>query len=162
MKIVVPFTKVMPEVATALPDAEWIDVSGSDEAYWEMFRTLWAARETFVVVEHDIVTTTDHIDDLLLCPSEWCASGYDFENLGMIHGLGCAKFEASLMERLPDAFDVIGTWQTSEHPPRHWCSLDSWVQAYLGQQRVRCHHHGVVRHLSVRRSHDGCRPAGAV
>jgi hypothetical protein len=158
VNIIVPHTRVMPEVLAAVPGARWEDVSADDEAYWRLLDGLWAAREPFVIVEHDIVPDVAALDSVWACSEPWCACGYKFENFGLIYGLGCTKFGAGAMALVPDALERVAQMDpTPEHPPRHWCSLDSRLAAVLGRAGLRQHKHGPVTHLRPMRSHAQCR-----
>ena len=154
MNIVVPFTRLHPEVVDALPDARWVNVSSDDEAYWRLFRDLWAAKETVTIVEHDIVPTPTALDGMAECPEEWCAATYAFEGR-LFYGLGCVKFAGSLMARFPDVMDRVGEMASASHPARNWCNLDDRIKFVLrGRARPSPHLHPEVRHLSTVRSHD--------
>ena len=154
MNVVVPFTRRHPEVEAALADAHWVDVSGSDESYWELWSGLWGARRTVIVVEHDIVPGEGMLEEMWDCQHNWCAARYQFEEMGLITGLGCVKMSEALMGSVPDALEHVATAQpTDDHPPRHWCSLDSLLSGALGRAGYAVHPHGEVRHLSSSRSH---------
>lgn len=121
-RLIVPHVRVVPEVRAALPDAEWIDVSADDEAYWRLLYRLWDARETVILVEQDILPTPDILAGMAACPADWCSCGYQFEDLGLFYGLGCAKFSGKLMAEYPDAIALVGEMGPSDHhPKRHWC-----------------------------------------
>lgn len=159
VRVVVPFTRRLPEVVAALPDAEWVDVSGDDEAYWRLVRDLWRTAEDFAIVEHDVVPAPEILASLDGCTSLWCAASYRFENFGLITGLGCTRFSGTLTRFVPDALDLVASTSTPEHPPRHWCSMDARLSSVLRARGFRVHEHGEVRHLGAElRSHEACRP----
>ncbi len=155
--VVVPYTVVLPEVRAALAAARWVDTSGSETAYWELLRDLWAAGEAFVLVEHDVVPAPDDLAGLVGCPGEWCTLGYLFEGRPY-HGLGCVKFGRSLLARTPAAIERVARMSSPAHPARHWCSLDAYLQVVLRGAGARQHQHeGLAAHLRPGRSH-GCGP----
>jgi len=120
------------EVVEALAgwDVAFVDVSGSDEAYWELLASLWANRRTFICVEHDVVVRPGTLDALVECHEPWCS--YQVPYVGRVYaGLSCAKFSAGLIARYPDALDVVGELSDEDHPPKHWCRLDSWLQSHV-------------------------------
>ena len=157
VRLIVPYARIIPEVRSALPPtAEWVDVSTSDDAYYNLLSDLWAAREGFLLVEQDIVPPPLMLPELAACPAPWCACGYEFENLGLLYGLGCVKFGAELMAQVPNAWDMVAQQRTQEHPAKHWCRLDDNLKAVLGRRGIHSHHHGTVRHLSTVRSHRPC------
>jgi hypothetical protein len=131
--VVMPYTRLRPEVVQALTgwDVAFVDVSGSDEAYWELLAGLWAKGASFVVVEHDILVRPDTLDELLACHEPWCS--FQVPYVGRLYaGLSCAKFSAALIARHPNALNIVGEIEEPpEHPRKHWCRLDSWLQAYV-------------------------------
>lgn len=160
MNIVCPYAgSIAPETRGALDSCRlsWraVDVSASDTAYTHLLASLWAARETFIVVEHDIVPPPRALADLASCDEPWCALPYRLG--GIVHaGLGCVKFTAGLLVSLPDA--VAQTWaeRSETHPPGHWCSLDHRLSRVLYSHGIRQHVHQVeVKHLNPQPSH-GC------
>jgi hypothetical protein len=131
--IVQPYTRLRPEVVQALTgwDVAFVDVSGSDEAYWQLLADLWSKAQTFVIVEHDILVRPDSLDELVECHEPWCS--FQVPYVGRLYaGLSCAKFSAGLIARYPDALDIVGEIdEPPEHPRRHWCRLDSWLQSHV-------------------------------
>ncbi len=153
--IALPYTRLHPKVVQALTgwDVAFVDVSGSDEAYWELLASLWAKGRTFVVIEHDIVVRPDTLDALLECHEPWCS--FQVPYVGRVYaGLSCAKFSASLIARHPDALERVGEMSDEDHPAGHWCRLDSWLQTVLNPGGEEMHVHGPpLEHLR-----DGSEP----
>jgi hypothetical protein len=121
-----------PRVVEALAgwDVAFVDVSGSDEAYWELLASMWAKAATFIVVEQDVVVRPDSLDELVECEHPWCS--FQVPYVGRLYaGLSCAKFTAALIARYPDALERISELSDTDHPPKHWCRLDSWLQAFV-------------------------------
>ena len=159
MKVYVPFTEVHKDTLAALVaskcDYELVRVSGSDEAYWELLSDLWAKRETFTIVEHDVVIRPDTIDELANCSFDWCA--FPIPYLSSTHiGMGCVKFGVSLMQRFPDALDRVAPISDAKHPPKHWCRLDAWLQTRILPMQERHNHTTVLGHI---RSGDTISPS---
>lgn len=144
-----------PEVADALAgwDVAFVDVSGSDTAYWELLSQLWRKGKTFIVVEQDIVVRPDSLSELEECHRPWCS--FQVPYVGKVYaGLSCAKFSAALIGRYPTALDRIGKRSDADHPPAHWCRLDSWLQSLLNHGGEEMHVHGPpLEHLR-----DGSEP----
>lgn len=169
VSIVVPYTRHNPEVTQALADYQvaFCDVSDSDEAYWELLAHMWDERQTFVVVEHDVVVRPGALEELIGCPQPWCSFGVPY--VGRIYaGLACAKFSAELIARTPDLLALTAAFSDETHPPRHWCRLDSWIQIVLGEAGEKmCVHTPPLGHLreqtvhlkaaSIAPSHEVCR-----
>lgn len=151
MDVIVPYTRLRPEVLAALDTTghpyETVDVSDSDSAYWELLHEMWAAGQTFCIVEHDIIVEPDTLTRLEECPQEWCASPYPYFN-GHYPGLGCAKFTGSLCQRWPSVIAEIGQWSDPTHPAKHWCRLDGWIHNVLAQKArlTVCANHPQVVH----------------
>lgn len=161
MRIVVPTTRTYPEVYGALSDTDWpydvIPVEHSDRAYYDLLAALWAAGESFAIVEHDVVVHPSAPLELASCPSDWCGFPYDYCGL-VTYGLGCVKFSEALIARHPDAMLRVGVMSDDRHPKRHWCRLDAWLTCVLesvGEERHR--HRTFVRHLGTGCAH-GCIP----
>lgn len=153
-----PYTSLCDEAVTAVEESGHdplrVDVSGSDDAYWGLLSGLWAKRETFVVVEHDIVIPPTAIDELVNCPGEWC--GFATPYVGTLWvGLSCTKFEASLLKDFSGVLDEVATMSDVGHDQKHWCRLDAWIHSVLEREGVEQHPHrgrlghhrdGVVRY----------------
>ena len=145
MNVVVPFTDLAPETRAALVadgiDARYVDVSDDHRSYWRLMLNLWEARETVILVEHDIVISPGTVADFLACPKDWCSRPY---LMGAIEGtaFGCTKFSGSLMARQPTAVSRI------PYQHRSWHALDSMVTGTLRRNGELEHIHGpAVRHL---------------
>lgn len=107
---------------------ELVDVSGGDQAYWQLLRDLWRAGESFVLVEEDILPTRRAYNSLRHCPrSDWCVCPYRVNGV-TDGGLGFTRFSGALMRRHPDAIEGI--------PPdkRWWVVLDGNVVVSLVQR----------------------------
>lgn len=105
----VPYTVVHQATVTAAPpDAIWVDVSGSDIAYYGAMCDWWSRGETFAVIEHDIECRPDVIEAFNTCTEPWCMFGY----AEMCHpecmeawrnAIGCTRFRSELIAAVPDA-----------------------------------------------------------
>lgn len=168
-RVVVPFAgNLRLEVVGALiaTGRRWstVDVSSSDHAYFDLLSELWSEWEDFVIVEHDVVVSEAALVSLEECPSDWCCCPYPYGR-GTIVGLGCTKFTAALMEKIPDLLDLVGHLSDETHAPKHWCRLDVWIQRAIADLRAedpeipwRCIDHPEVGHLGRSRPSHGCRP----
>jgi hypothetical protein len=165
VQVIRPYTRLHPEVTTALSSTgQWEDwnVGYADDAYWHLFASLWARGETFCVVEHDVIVRDMALDELASCESDWCSFLVPYVGLEYA-GLACAKFTEALIARVPDALQAVAANPGDEdHPPKHWCRLDAWLQAALEEAGERkCIHGPPLQHLrdpsdeKIRPSH-GC------
>ena len=119
-----------------------------DTTYFRILRQAWDRGESFINVEHDIVPRETSLDYLGRCPADWCAAPYPYLDRPRQFGLGCVKFSANLMARRPVMFDAISSWRNDQHPPQHWCTLDSWIYQYLiSRGEKRCEDHSPVDHI---------------
>lgn len=158
MRVVCPFTTLRPQTAEALDASgypwEPVDVSGSDEDYWELLYDLWAARQDFCIVEHDIIIAPGILAEFESCPELWCVSPYPYMHGGEYAGLGCVRFRAEVMNVMPRLMDDVATRTNTKHPSKHWCTLDAWIQEKLYGQRFSPHRHAPSEHLdSLRPTH---------
>jgi hypothetical protein len=161
--IVVPYTRPHEETSDAIAAAgfsPWVKrfVGGSDAAYFELLTELWAAGETFTIVEHDVIPNRDALVSLDDCSNVWCACPYPYL-YGQPHvGLGCTRFRAELLTRHPDLMEVVAGMSDRTHPAKHWCRLDAWITNTLrGRGEHRCETHPQVEHAMAQRgSSHGC------
>ena len=170
IKVVVPFTQIAPGVAAALNRTGYTwwpaDVSASDESYWMVLDELWSAGESFIIVEHDVLVRPSSLQELENCPHPWCGFETAYFN-GNHAGMGCVKFTAELIQAVPNALDLVANESGIDHPPRHWCRLDAWLQWFvLPQAGQRKHLHTPA--LAHWRAYDGpprpshgCMPEGS-
>ncbi len=150
----VHYTGVRPDVAQAAPPGTvWVDVSSHSGAYYESLCDIWAAGESFATLEHDIICRPDIVEAFENCPEPWCNFWYSDVchphcRDAWANHLGCTRFRAELMEKVPDAMSSI--------PPGH---LRDWHEVCngLGGDKgpngwglraagFKNHWHGEVRH----------------
>lgn len=158
MRIVCPRTQVIPEVVEALDATEhpWEPVDLTHpEHYFDLLSELWAAGETFAIVEHDIVVDESVVDELEWCPHPWCAFPYRYL-YGYHHGLGCVRFHRDILRRHPKAMSLVGAMSDEGHPPKHYCRLDGWLRTVLSRRGESMHQHWqMVTHLQSNPGHSG-------
>ncbi len=158
MIVVCPFVpdKLRPETRRALtahaPQAEYVDLSDNDHAYWRLMSRLWAAAESLLIVEEDVEIHAGVIPQLEACPSPWClfphelrfpawitlpdgTAGYippERRFVGQFFALqlSCTRFSGELMREHPDI--VTGIPEAC----RHWLGLDSHIGAELTRRGV--------------------------
>jgi hypothetical protein len=144
VRVVAPYVEFAPGVTEALEATGWpwrqAYVGGSDEAYWELLGDLWADRESFVVVEHDVILRPDTLDELADCPQAWCSFAVPYLDTEYA-GLACAKFSDEIIAACPDALDRVGRMSNAAHPPKFWCTVDAWLQVVLSSTSIPRHIH---------------------
>ncbi len=151
MRVICPFTELEPETRDAIDltgrQCEYVDVSGSDDAYWALLAELWKAGREFCIIEHDVVPGRGSLDELEDCPGDWCSFAVAY-GTGAHAGLGCVKFSTRLLGQLPYALERIEARCDDTHPPKHWCRLDAWLNEYLRNHEQRpCIHIPALTHL---------------
>lgn len=161
MRVICPHVTISPATRSALDASgygwEPRDVSGSDTAYWDVLARLWDAGEDFAVVEHDVIPAAGALASFEACGHDWCGAPYPYL-AGTYAGLGCTRFRAAVMARHPDLMDVVAAMSNDSHQPRHWCTLDAWIQAVLRQRGENmCTAHPEAGHPSRSPAH-GCVP----
>jgi hypothetical protein len=160
MRVICPFVKLPRKVVIALNASgykwERISVADSDEAYFEVLTDLWSFAEDFALVEHDVIVGPDTLRSFDECPLPWCVAPYPYLN-GMYGGLGCVRFRTAIMGGAPGVMYDVGRMETTGHAPKHWCTLDAWLQTCLQSRGFHRCFHAPVTHLHDWPTH-GCVP----
>lgn len=160
MLVICPFAHdIAPQTRAFLDQSglSWtsVNLAGLDTGYAELLGRLWSKPRDFCLVEHDIVPFFGALKELHDCPELWCAYSYEL-GAGLHAGLGCTRFRAELIARVPDAIEA--TWKIADevHPAGHWCSLDDRLTQVLTERDVKRHiHQSTVAHLNPFPTH-GC------
>lgn len=162
MRVIVPYTQQCEAATVALEkwctyDVEYVDVSSSNERYFEVLRDAWHDGKSFIVIEHDIEIRSDTIASLTKCKHAWCAFPYAMGPAGYETALGCTKFHTSLMKKIPHFMDEVGDFIDPWCPPRDWRRLDCRIfevmtQRYnISQHRhePHVHHHNPTKRVPL-------------
>jgi hypothetical protein len=93
-----------------------------DTHYAETLARLWAQPQDIIIVEHDVMVTSEQLSQLISCDEECCAFeawfGHSFDV-----ALCCNKFSAALMREEPEL--------TREIEQVHWRRLDVAINSAL-------------------------------
>lgn len=139
IKVFLPFTKLRSATYSAVPNAVLVPLLDKTWDYGRYFQARWKDGESFINVEHDIVPTTEKLQELWDCPNDFCFAGYIYpgqpDRVDVAH-LGCAKISRHLIENNPDIFDELPEWVNCE------------TRIYDAAQPNQCYH-GEVLHLHV-------------
>lgn len=108
----------------------------TDTDYFWLLQNLWRQQDDFTIVEHDITPSLDALAALDECPQNICLNSYEYF-VGRYAGLGCARFRAATMVDDPHLWGRVALKSDAQHPKRHWCRLDGWMQ---GELRTRTKH----------------------
>lgn len=157
MRIICPYTGEPHPDTRAVLDAwrgpvELVDVSGDDYAYARLLEELWAAGETFLLVEHDIVPTPQTLAELALCDHPYCAAPYPWTtHLGP--ALGCTRFSSLFVRTYPDAARIAARLPSNFGAPGHWRQLDVRLMQSVLRDRYgwQPHCHRPVEHRNPER-----------
>jgi hypothetical protein len=108
MKVVIPY--VEGELADETKkwgeehEAEFVDLTGDDEGYFQLISRLWREGDSFVVVEEDIVPNEEQFTSMLVCNEPWCAGVHKLhdhpDGAPEVWSLGLMKFPTALTERV--------------------------------------------------------------
>lgn len=152
MRVVCPYRPTVhyltrDSLTAHAPWVEYLQVSDSPEGYWTILAGLWAAAETFTVIEHDVELHSEVIPGFIECPELWCVFPYlgpPGSKLTFDSALGCVRFRRELMIEHPDALPGMMHLQA---PHRDWRRLDSSIAHELRQRGYTAHvHEPAVRH----------------
>ena len=145
LNVVLPFTDLHPHTARTanlyLPGHRkvWLNPAAPTE-YARLLRELWAARETFVVVEHDVVVHHTVLPDFDECPQPWCGFVYDMPGGVVDAALGCTRFREELLTGEPDVMAVVSA-KADDLPAGHWAHLDAHLRTVLESRGYTLHRH---------------------
>lgn len=123
----------------------------SDEAYFHLIAALWAGREPFLLVEHDIEIADRPLRQAKHCKCWWSVSPYagGFGPDELLDGsLGFTRFRTQLMDAVPDLM-ARAERSPGPHGPveRNWRCLDARILGALRAAGHRPHvHDPVVQH----------------
>ncbi len=126
-KVVVPYTKLHPQVRPALEaagvDAWFVEMERWD-SYTGLLLHLWSEQQTFVLIEQDIIVRPGVVEELLACPEPWCGFVNDV-GLGIWPTLGCTKFATEYQRRFPELISRAARIRL-DHKYRagHWRHMD--------------------------------------
>lgn len=132
MRVVVPFNHLHPDTHQALkdwPGVEFRSTRDDDYAYGRLLRELWADGEDFLLVEHDVVPTPEHLARMAECPNPYCAAPYAWQQAVGVT-LGFTRFRSILLRTYPDAAEIACRIPHPRGEPGHYATpLDVWLQA---------------------------------
>ena len=162
MRIVCAFTAQYHPLARAsheyLPGLERVDVSGRNDSYQELLRTLWDERDAFILIEHDVEINDRAVKQAKHCACLWGISPYNGPGLDPLYGsLGFVRFRSQLMEEVPDLFNAIAALNDSQDIAQgHWRRLDSRILGVLRGRGYEPHIHDPVLQHHVFRDQCSC------
>ena len=153
MRILACYTNMHPAAAKALadfaPQAEFVDVTGDEHAYWREIRSRWTGDEDLIIVEQDVEIAEGVIESLAGCGRDWCCYAYRIfrTRVRLRDGLGCTKFSAALQRkvnprRIAEGFALCKNCKGQGC----WYHLDCRISGLLREDGLKPHVHGDVTH----------------
>lgn len=148
----------MNALARYAPQAEIIDVTGDNYAYWREISARWTGERDLVIVEQDVEVSEDTIASLAACEQDWCCYAYPIfrTKVRLRVGLGCTKISAAAQHRVTATAVAEGFELCAQCKGQGcWWHLDGRVAAMLKRGGFFPHVHGDVIH-----HHDYSGPDG--
>jgi hypothetical protein len=142
-----------PDAAAAVekyaPQAEIVDVTGDNYAYWNAIRERWTGVRDLIIVEQDIEIGPDTLSSMESCKQDWCCYAYPIfrTKVRLRVGLGCTKISAEAQQKIPvekiaEGFETCAACRGKGC----WWHLDGRVAAMLKKAGFFPHVHGDVTH----------------
>ncbi len=145
MNVIVPFatnSPMLPAVQLALRQDGWeatFHHCDKDDSYHEMLLAQWKAKETFCIVEHDIVVWPGALNEMEQCLEPWCTRPYYCSVGWILDGLGCTKFSQNLIELYPNFLSE--PFPTCCSHTRYYCGLDRLIAHRMQELGIKPHIH---------------------
>ena len=146
---VAPHPAAVAALEAHAPQAEVIDVSRSNYAYWEAIRERWTGERDLVIIEQDIEIGADTVAMMEQCEQDWCCYAYPIfrTKVRLRVGLGCIKVSAAAQRRVTADRIAEGFATCAQCRGKGcWWHLDGRVAAMLKQGGFFPHVHGDVTH----------------
>lgn len=137
MRIVCSYATLRAETRASLAgyDAEYVDTSGDEFAYWRAIAERWTGVQPLMIVEGDMVVPRGAPASLARCRKAWCTYAYSVNQRGCVDAaepvrlafdaLGIARFSAGLQAGIP----FVG--------PTTWTRLDVALRGSPHDRHVR-------------------------
>lgn len=149
MRIVCLYNQLHPltvkSIAAHAPDAEFVDTSGSDTAYWEAIAARWMGEDDLMLIEHDVEIHAQVIPQFDSCPELWCHFPYPYRGGLTTMATGCTRYRAALQRRI--AVEEILAAPSYRGIPGHWEFMDVTIATAFSRKGVEvCDHSPPVGH----------------
>lgn len=154
MSVLLCYAKLHPatekSVSAYAPQAEVIDVTGDNFAYWREIRARWQGKEDLILIEQDIEIVEGGVEEMLACDHDWCCYAYTIfrTRQRLRYGLGFTKFSARTQRlvnarRIAEGFALCTVCQGKGC----WNHLDGRISQLLREEgKLKPHVHGDVTH----------------
>lgn len=138
MKIVIPaISEDCPAALALRKEGVFFELvlMHDDISYSKFLCDLWKAKESFVLIEHDIVPWPGAIRQLIGCPKLWCSYQYPLAPYKLRPALGCMKVKDTVINHYP-SLHLEHSWSG-----RHWSQMDGPVCSALENSVGKTHIH---------------------
>ncbi len=148
---VTPHPRSVESVQEYAPQAEIVDVSSDNFAYWREIRARWRGTEDLVLIEQDIEIVPGGVEEMLACEHDWCCYAYTIfrTRQRLRYGLGFTKFSARAQQLVNARLIAEGFALCNFCQGRGcWNHLDGRISELLRNVgKLKPHVHGDVKHL---------------
>lgn len=144
-----PHEKAMEALAKYAPQAEVIDVTGDNYAYWDNIRERWTGERDLIIIEQDIEITEATISSMESCSQDWCCYAYPIfrTKIRLRVGLGCIRISAAAQRKItPEKIAESFTDCAQCRGKGCWWHLDGRIATMLKRGGFFPHVHGDVIH----------------
>ncbi len=144
-----PHPDAVAAVEAYAPQAERLDVTGDNYAYWNAIAERWTGERDLIIVEQDIEIGPDTVATMEQCAQDWCCYAYPIfrTKVRLRVGLGCVKISAAAQRRMPVAKIAEGFETCAACRGKGcWWHLDGRIAAMLKKADFFPHVHGDVTH----------------
>jgi hypothetical protein len=145
MRVIVPFATKSPmlsAVRVALTQDGWEPEfyhCSKDTSYYDLLVEQWNKKESFCVIEHDVVVFPGALTELEQCSNLFCTRPY-YCSVGWIEdGLGCTRFSKELIELYPNFLSK--PFPDCCPHTEYYCGLDRLIAHRLQQLGIKPHVH---------------------
>lgn len=144
MRVLAPYTRMDPRTKAWLwvcaPQAEHVNVSGDDFAYWRAIDDCWDGSDDLIIAEQDNQINQGVLPSFESCRQPWCVYAYQGWSSSVLldQSLGCTRFSAGLQEQV--------TLSEISHVPVKWDVIDRAISDALKSRGYTAHTHGVIKH----------------
>lgn len=144
-----PHEKAIEALAKYAPQAEVIDVTGDNYAYWNHIRDRWTGERDLIIIEQDVEISEDIISSMESCSQDWCCYAYPIfrTKVRLRVGLGCVKVSAKAQRKVtPEKIAEGFTDCAACRGKGCWWHLDGRIAAMMKRGGFFPHVHGDVIH----------------
>jgi hypothetical protein len=144
-----PHPDAVAAISRYAPQADTVDVSEDNYAYWRAIRDRWTGERDLIIIEQDIEIGPDTVATMQGCSQDWCCYAYPIfrTKVRLRVGLGCIKISAAAQRRIPAGEITEGFGSCAACRGKGcWWHLDGRISHMLKRAGFFPHVHGDVTH----------------